>query len=387
MAPDVLGWQGMDISISQPALLAALNVAQSVADKRSNTQPILANVLLRATKGGKLIVSATDLHIGITEEVACESVAKAGTITLGARYLHSVIKTLPATATLNLVAMENHWLAVRYGKRSEFKMMGQPATDYPELATLPKGQAVSRVDAAALADLIDKTAFSVSDDEARVNLNGALLESDGKTATMVSTDGHRLTKLSLAIDGTPTLPRGVIIPRKGLQEIKRILDRIKGQVGIAVDGQHFYLQTDTGLTLSVKLNNVVFPPYAQVIPKTDIGGATRRVTADRVELLDVLRRAEVMAPEKTATVRVTLGAGTLQLTADNPDLGVAHQEIEVEYTGAALVAGFNAHYMIEVMEAIECPRVFLDFTGELDPCVIRPAEGQDYLGVVMPMRI
>lgn len=378
----------MDISISQPALLAALTVAQSVADKRSATQPILANVLLRATKGGKLVVSATDLHIGITEEVTCESVAKAGTITLGARYLHSIIKTLPASATLNLVALDNHWLAVRYGKRrDEFKMMGQPATDYPELATLPKGQAVSKVDAAALADLIDKTAFSVSDDEARVNLNGALLESDGKTATMVTTDGHRLTKLSLELAGTPTLTRGIIIPRKGLQEIKRILDRIKGQVGIAVDGQHFYLQTDTGLTLSVKLNNVVFPPYTQVIPKTDLGGATRRVTADRIELLDVLRRAEVMAPEKTATVRLTLGAGSLQLTADNPDLGVAHQEIEVEYTGATLVVGFNAHYMIEVLEAIECPRVFLDFTGELDPCVIRPAEGQDYLGVVMPMRI
>lgn len=264
--------------------------------------------------------------------------------------------------------------------------MGQSPVDFPDLPTLPKGQAMSAVDASALADLIDKTAFSISTDDARVNLNGVLLESDGKTATMVSTDGHRLTKLSLDLAGGPILSTPVIIPRKGIMEIKRVLDRIKGQVRIAVEGQHIYVQTET-LTLAVRLNNVVFPPYAQVIPKQDLGGKTKRVTADRVELLDILRRAEVMAPEKTSTVRLQLAGQTLTITADNPDLGVAQQEIDVEYAGRNLVCGFNAHYMIEVIEACESTRVFLDFDGELDPCVIRPAEGQDYLGVVMPMRI
>lgn len=376
----------MEISISQPSLLAALNVAQSVADRKgSASQPILANVLLRAAKDGNLIVSASDLHISTTESVSAE-VVKTGAITLGAKYLHSVVKTLPSSETLNLVALDNHWLAVRYGKRSEFKIMGQSPVDFPDLPTLPKGQAMSAVDAYALADLIDKTAFSISTDDARVNLNGVLLESDGKTATMVSTDGHRLTKLSLDLAGGPIFSTPVIIPRKGIMEIKRVLDRIKGQVSIAVEGQHIYVQTET-LTLAVRLNNVVFPPYAQVIPKQDLSGKTKRVTADRVELLDILRRAEVMAPEKTATVRLQLAGQTLTITADNPDLGVAQQEIDVEYAGSNLMCGFNAHYMIEVIEACESTRVFLDFDGELDPCVIRPDEGQDYLGVVMPMRI
>jgi DNA polymerase-3 subunit beta len=199
---------------------------------------------------------------------------------------------------------------------------------------------------------------------------------------MVSTDGHRLTKLSLPLAG-PKLERGIIIPRKGMLEIKRILDRLGGgQVGVTVDGQHIFLQTDT-MTLSVKLNNVVFPPYEQVIPKK----YDRRVTADRAELVDMLTRAEVMAPEKTATVRVQLAAGSMQVTADNPDLGVAHQEIEVEYQGDPLVAGFNARYMLDILGGCESQRVTLDFQGELDPCVIRPVEGSDYLGVVMPMRI
>jgi DNA polymerase-3 subunit beta len=107
----------------------------------------------------------------------------------------------------------------------------------------------------------------------------------------------------------------------------------------------------------------------------------------REELLAALRRAEVMAPEKTATVRVALSAGKLELTADNPDLGVAHQELPVGYDGDGLVAGFNARYLIEILEAIDGAEVALEFQGELDPCVIKPVDGPDLLGVVMPMKI
>jgi DNA polymerase-3 subunit beta len=260
--------------------------------------------------------------------------------------------------------------------------MGQAPADFPALPSPKKSIKVAMVPVDALAELVDKTVFSVSTDEARGNLNGVLFESNGELGTMVSTDGHRLTKLSLPLAG-PKLERGIIIPRKGMLEIKRILDRLGGgQVGVTVDGQHIFLQTDT-MTLSVKLNNVVFPPYEQVIPKK----YDRRVTADRAELVDMLTRAEVMAPEKTATVRVQLAAGSMQVTADNPDLGVAHQEIEVEYQGDPLVAGFNARYMLDILGGCESQRVTLDFQGELDPCVIRPVEGSDYLGVVMPMRI
>jgi DNA polymerase-3 subunit beta len=258
--------------------------------------------------------------------------------------------------------------------------MGQAHTDFPVLPD-PKGQKFVTVPGHALADLLKRTKFSVSTDEARVNLNGVLFESNGTVGTMVSTDGHRLTKYSLPFPG-PKLDRGIIIPRKGMMEIERVLDRVQGEVGLAVDGQHIFIQA-AELTLSVKLNNVVFPPYEKVIP----GDYKRRVTALRDELVDALRRAEVMAPEKTATVRLQLDKGSLQLTADNPDLGVAHQEIEIDYGGDPLVAGFNARYLIEVLEAIDTKQVHLDFQGELDPCVIRPVAGADFLGVVMPMRI
>jgi DNA polymerase-3 subunit beta len=367
----------MEFEIDQSRFLSALGLAQTVADKRSNNMPILANVLLRATKDNKLVCSATDMMISVTETIPVE-VKTPGALTLGVRYLHNVVRTLPAKP-LRIKGLDNHWAQLSVG-RSEFKLMGQAPGDFPELPDT-KGIKFTRLPGHTFADLIQKTQFSVSTDEARVNLNGVLFESNGELGTMVSTDGHRLTKLSLPLAG-PKLERGIIIPRKGMLEIKRVLDRIQGEVGLAVDGQHLYLQADE-LVLSVKLNNVVFPPYEQVIPRE----YKRRVTALRDEMIDVLRRAEVMAPEKTATVRLELDKGSLKLTADNPDLGVAHQEIEIEYQGDPLVAGFNARYLIEVLEAMDTKQVHLDFQGELDPCVLRPVEGPDYLGVVMPMRI
>ncbi len=371
----------MDFTISQTEFSAALIMANAVADRRIVGQPILGNVLITARKDNKVEVTATDNMISITEVLDAE-VKKPGALTIGAKYMHDVVRTLPKGKPLQVAAMDNLWARLGVG-RSEFKLMGQAPADFPRLPTLDKATKVTTVPVDALGELIDKTLFSVSTDEARVNLNGALLTADGKTATMVSTDGHRLTKMTLDLSGGPdTGGRLVIIPRKGLMEIKRILDRLKGTVNIAVDGGHIFICTPT-MSLSVKLNNVVFPPYEQVIPKK----YDRRVTANRAELVDVLTRAEVMAPEKTATVRVQLTPRSLQITADNPDLGVAHQEIEVDFTGAPMVAGFNARYMLDVLGACESQEVTLDFQGELDPCVIRPKDGGDYLGVVMPMRI
>lgn len=374
----------MEFEIDQSKFSHALAQAQTVADKRSNNMPILANVLLRATKDNKLVCSATDMMISVTETIPVE-VKTPGALTLGVRYLHNVVRTLPSKP-LRIRGLENHWAQLSVG-RSEFKLMGQAPGDFPELPDT-KGVKFTRLPGHIVADLIQKTQFSVSTDEARVNLNGVLFESSGELGTMVSTDGHRLTKLSLPLTG-PKLERGIIIPRKGMLEIKRVLDRVlarrsetPAEVDLAVSNGFLFLQTADTL-LTVRLSNVVFPPYEQVVPKK----YDRRVAVDRLELLSVLKRAEVMAPEKTATVRLEVGPGLIKFTADNPDLGVATQEIEVEYDGDALTAGFNANYLIEVLDAIETTKVHLDFQGALDPCVLRPVDGPDYLGVVMPMRI
>ena len=373
----------MEFEIDQARFLSALTLAQTVADRRA-TMPVLANVLLRATSDDRLVCSATDMMIGLTEAVPCK-VSSPGSLTLGVRHLHNVVRTLPSGA-LRIKSLDNSWAQI-LAARSEFKLMGMSESDFPELPD-PDGNGVvfTTVPGHKLVDLIDKTLFSVSTDEARVNLNGALFESDGSNGTMVSTDGHRLTKYSMPMEG-PVLPAGIIIPRKGMDEIRKVLNRVEGEVEIGV-GEHYLFVRANDLTLSVKLNNVTFPPWKQVVPKD----FQRRAGLDREELMGALRRAVVIAPEKTATVKVQLDKGSLKLNADNPELGATNQELPADYDGSPLTAGFNANYLIEALGAVSAERIYLDFQGELDPCVLRPAPGDDghapdFLAVVMPMRI
>ncbi len=371
----------MEFEIDQARFLSALTLAHTVADKRA-TMPVLANVLLRATKDDELVVSATDMMISLTETVGCK-VHGPGSLTLGVRHLNNVVRTLPSGA-VRIKSLDNSWAQIVAG-RSEFKLMGMPEGDFPELPDA-SGVAFTTVASHKLVDLIDKTLFSVSTDEARVNLNGALFECDGKKATMVSTDGHRLTKYSLEFGG-PKLGKGIVIPRKGMDEIRKVLNKVEGECGLAIADGYLFVKADA-LTLSVKLNNVTFPPYQQVVPKD----FQRRAEVSRDELIAALRQAVVIAPEKTATVKVQLDKGVLRLAADNPELGAINLELAVDYDGSSLTAGFNANYLIEALGAMGSERSYLDFQGELDPCVLRPAgvDGQpapEFLAVVMPMRI
>lgn len=373
----------MEFEIDQARFLSALTLAQTVADRRS-TMPVLANVLLRATADDELVCCATDMMIALTETVPCK-VSSPGSLTLGVRHLHNVVRTLPSGA-LRVKSLDNSWAQI-LASRSEFKLMGMPEGDFPELPDAGDVE-FTKIPSHRLVDLIDKTLFSVSTDEARVNLNGALFESDGETATMVSTDGHRLTKYSIPLAGPKLADKGIVIPRKGMDEIRKVLNRVEGECGIAVVDRNLFVQADA-LTLSVKLNDVTFPPWKQVVPKD----FQRRAGIEREELVNALRQAVVIAPEKTATVKLQLDKGNLKLNADNPELGAINLELPVDYDGSSLTAGFNANYLIEALAAVDSDRIYLDFQGELDPCVLRPAPGDDgeeapdFLAVVMPMRI
>jgi DNA polymerase-3 subunit beta len=365
----------MEFVIDQSRFLSALALAQTVADRRG-TMPVLANVLLKVDKRG-VECRATDMLIAVSERIDAE-VVSTGSLTLGVRHLHGVVKTL-VEGPVRVRGLDNHWAEIVAG-RSEFKLMGMSEADFPTLPD-PHDLQLVELPVHAFGDLLTKTLFSVSTDEARANLNGALLECDGKTATMVSTDGHRLTKYTVPLAG-PRLTTGVIVPRKGMVEIKRVLDRAQGTFGLAIGEQHLFVRAGE-LTASVKLSGVTFPPYQAVIPKQ----RKARATLSRAEFVGALRRAEIMAPEKTATVRVQLDADRLDLTADNPDQGAFHQQLSVEYDGGPLAAGFNARYLLEALEAVDTERVHLDFQGELDPCVVLPVDGPEFLAVVMPMLI
>ena len=379
----------MDVTIDHARLLAAVSAAASIAEKRSVAGSTSINgVLLDATRKG-ITVTATDMLLTSSEllgvRVDTEVTTEGGAL-VSARHLLDVVKTMPSGA-IRLRSLENHWIEIT-ARRSSFKLMGQAPSEFPEIPAAPKDKDFVKVPAAAITSQILATVASISTDEARVNLNGLLWESNGKRSVAVSTDGHRLTKIGLDLAGGPKLERGVIIPRKGVTAIQALLARSKAtdvELGFGGNTAWLYVRVG-GQTLTIKLNNVVFPPYEQVIPTKVL----REAVVDREELTVMLKRACVMAPEKTATVRLAITAKTktLDLTADNPDLGTVSDSVElVSYTGGDILAGYNAHYLIEALSVMLTKQVKMTMQGELDPLVLQPVDGPDFLAVVMPMRV
>lgn len=366
----------MEVRIQKAEFLKGLRLAQSIADRKS-TMPMLANALLRLGGKDSLLVAATDLNVSVSAELASENSGEGG-LTVGAKALHDIVANMPGEEVV-VKRGDNNWAEIRSGK-VDYRLVGMPDRDFPKIPDHREAE-FSEVDPAVLREMIDKTLFSVSNDETRFHLNGVLFECDGAEARMVSTDGHRLSKVDRPLKGGPKLSAGIIIPKKGLVEIKRTLDSADATCRLAVKSPYVFV-TAGDLTLAVKLIESQFPPYDQVIPKKN----ERTVTVDRGLLLDALKRAQLMSSE-TRGVKVTLGDGVLRIASDNPDLGEVREEVDADYAGDEISFGFNPKYVLELLGQIAHEQIALDLCGSLDPVVVRPASGSEYLGVVMPMRI
>jgi DNA polymerase-3 subunit beta len=366
----------MEFRIQKNEFLRGLRLAQSIADRKS-TMPMLANVLLRVTGKDKLLVAATDLNVSVSADLTSKNTGDGG-LTLGAKALYDIVVNMPGD-DLVVRRAENNWAELRAGK-VEYRLVGMPDRDFPKI---PDHREIefAEIEAAVLREMIDKTLFSVCNDETRFHLNGVLFECEGDKGLMVSTDGHRLSKCVRTLTGGPKLSAGVIIPKKGLVEIKRTLDGASGACRLAINSPYAFVQTGD-ITLAVKLIEADFPPYEAVIPKVK----TNRLVVYRQELLGALKRAQLMSSE-TRGVKFTLHKGVLRIAGDNPDIGEVKEEVEAEYGGEEVSIGFNPKYVLELLGQMETQQIAIELAGELDPGLIRPVDGDEYLGVVMPMRI
>jgi DNA polymerase-3 subunit beta len=372
----------MELKIAVQELSRALARSQGIVEKKS-TMPILSHVLLEARKGDVLQVSATDLDVSVSAEHKAE-VLKEGAVAVSAKHLYEIVRALPE-ASVTLRKASNNWLEVRSGA-AEFKIVGLPPEDFPARPQFDKLQAAP-VKAADLLWMIDLTSFAASTDETRYNLNGVFFEAAGGTARMVATDGHRLSLAERALEGGPSLKKGVILPRKGLQEMKKLLLDAEGadvpaKLGFVENSAVFQRP---GLTLSMRLIEGVFPDYKQVIPRA----GDKVVKLGRVRFLETLRRISLLSSDKAHAVKLELAPGAMKVVSQNPDLGEGREELPVEYGGAPLKIGFNARYLIDVLVALQADDVSFELTDDLSPGVLRPAAERDqgFTAVVMPMRI
>ncbi len=378
----------MELHVHKQPLLRAVARTHAVADKKSS-MPILSNVLVTASSSGELRLCATDLYVGTASTLQAE-VTTPGTVAVNARTLFDIVKNLPEGA-VQWTLQNNKSVQIQAG-RAKFHLPSMPGEDFPPLPN-PGDSKFFAIPVERLGSLIQQTHYAMSSDDTRPHLAGAYLEGKGSLLRMVTTDGHRLSKAELTLDGDHSIAVEMLIPAKGVNELRRLLDDARADakaqkaetptVEIAQAGGNAFFRHGHA-ELSVKLSDEQFPPYDKVIPQQQ----TRQMTADRQTLMEALRRVSLITNDKSHGVHFHLKSSTLRVESQNPEVGDGQEELEVQYDGDDLTIGFNARYMLDAMAALTADDVHLDLNGELDPGVIRPVKSSvDFVGVIMPMRI
>ncbi|MDQ3262171.1 MAG: DNA polymerase III subunit beta [Myxococcota bacterium] len=368
----------MEFRIAADELKKALYRAQGIVERKT-TMPILANVLVNATKSG-VTVTAFDLDIGIVSEHPAE-VIKPGAVTLSAKYVFDIVQNLPE-AQVTIRKLQNNYAEIVSGP-SHFKIVGMAPEEYPKLPKEENAPLV-KVNGGVLLEMIKKTAFAISTDETRYILNGVFFEPrEGNKVRMVATDGHRLALVERELEGDFKLKGGVIIPRKGLFELKRLLDEAPDaecHLGFAENSALF---KKPGLTMVMRLIDGQFPEYQRVIPKE----GERQISVPKLRFAEGLKRIALLSADKSNAVKVTLSDNQLRITSQNPDLGEAKDDVDVAYRGGAVTIGFNARYLLDVLGVLEGDEVIFELGDEHSPGVLHGVGDRSYTAVVMPMRV
>jgi DNA polymerase-3 subunit beta len=372
----------MKLSVEKKDLLNMIARAQNIVEKR-NTMPILVNVLLEA-KTSSMRGFATDLEVSLTDEITA-NVKSPGKVAVNAKSLFEIIKELPE-GKIDLERKENNWLKITQN-RAVFNIVGISPEEYPVFPTFTTQEFV-KIDGEVLAEMIEKTIYSVSTDETRYHLNGVFLEvradKEGPTYRMVATDGHRLSMIDrkLPMAQVKSGNQGVIIPRKGLHEIRKLLDTVEETVEIAIEGAQLIVRNGTTV-LMVRLIEGKYPNYQQLIPQN----LKEHFLVQREALLSTLKRVSLLSNSKSKGVTFSLAGGKMEITSNNPELGDAKEEIEVEYKGKDMRIGFNARYVLDVLSSMHDDIVRVELNDQLSPGLIKPHQDTSYTCVVMPMRI
>jgi DNA polymerase-3 subunit beta len=365
----------MKLSAAREVILKPLQTVVGVVERRQ-TMPILSNVLL-SVEGGKLKITATDLEV----EMVAETDVKAdggGEITVPGRKLHDIFRALPEGVNVEL-SLSGERLTVKAG-RSRFTLSTLRAADFPTIDEIAAKQTL-RVSRADLRRLVEKTHFSMAQQDVRYYLNGLLLETDKKRLRAVATDGHRLALSEIELVGAATRDEQLIVPRKGVLELSRLLEG-DGEVQVALGANHIRVQLD-GIRLTSKLIDGRFPEYSRVVPAQP----KNVIKADRNLFRQALQRTAILSNEKYRGVRLELSPNSVVVQANNPEQEEAVETLEVEYGGEAMEIGFNVNYLLDALAAVDSEQVEFGVTDANSSCLIREPGTDGTKFVVMPMRL
>ena len=364
----------MKFTAAREALLKPLQAVIGVVE-RLQTMPILSNVLL-VVKDGALSVTATDLEVELVAHADVDT-ESGGEITVSGRKLLDICRALPEGTEVT-VSVSGEKLNVR-GGRSRFNLATLPAAEFPVIEDIKAGQKIS-VSQEGLARLIEKTHFSMAQQDVRYYLNGMLLETGKGYLKAVATDGHRLALSQAEIEGAVD-EQQVIVPRNGVLELQRLMSG-EGDLNIELGTNHVRIQLD-GIRFTSKLIDGRFPEYERVIPKE----SSNELTADRGAFRGALQRTAILSNEKYRGIRLVIRDSGVVLQAHNPEQEEAEEELEVEYNGEDIEIGFNVNYLLDALGAVDGDEISLSVQDSNSSCLIRQPGKDDCTFVVMPMRL
>jgi DNA polymerase III subunit beta len=369
----------MEFTVRKFDLLQELTLIQGVVERKT-TIPILANVLVRASDG-ELGILATDLELGL-KSVCPIKLTTAGSMTLPAKRLYEIIRALP-DKEIKFKRGDGNWVTMTCGT-SRFRMAGLPQEDFPAIAE-PKGKTV-KIAADVLAKLITRTVFAISTEDSKYTLSGALMLIKPGAISMVATDGHRLAHIekSEPFEDVSEEVR-VLVPKKAMAELVKMIEGTENEkIEFSRDDNHLFFDIGKRLLVARMLTGQ-FPNFEAVLPRNN----DRTFAIDREEIEAAVRRVSILSDERSRTVRLSLGKGTLEVTASHSDLGEAHETLEVNYNKEELQVGFNYQYLLDFLATADEMQVNFEFKDSESAAQLRTASGTDYnyRYVVMPMRI
>jgi len=367
----------MKFVISREALIKPLQLVAGVVERRQ-TLPVLSNILL-VVEGDQLSMTGTDLEVELVGRVTLEEPAEAGSITVPARKLMDICKSLPDDARIEL-ALSGQKMVIKAG-RSRFTLSTLPAAEFPNVDDGPQAMELT-LSQAELRRLIDKAGFSMAQQDVRYYLNGMLLEIAENSLRSVATDGHRLATCCAEVEGADAGQSQIIVPRKGILELARLLQNGEQPVRLVIGSSHIRAHVGDFIFTS-KLVDGKFPDYQRVIPKN----GDKQVLGDRQELRQVFSRIAILSNEKYRGVRMSLSSGFLQVMANNPEQEEAEETVSVDYEGDSLEIGFNVNYLLDVLSILGSETVRLTLSDSNSSVLLEGIDEGDCLYVVMPMRM
>jgi DNA polymerase-3 subunit beta len=370
-------------NIAREDLLRAISAQQNITSKKG-TLAILSNVLLEVDNNN-IIFTGTDLEIGLKQTVPAE-VFETGFLTLPAKKLFEVARE-SGSSIISFKEEDKNWVEITAGT-SIYKLAGMVSEEFPQFPDYDEGKMVE-IEAAVIADLIDKTVFSIAQDKETVfSLTAALLqkhEENGKTMLrMVSSDGHRLSIMSKETESAAQLQLNpvTLIPRRGIQEIRKFTEE-KDIFKLGIEKKQAVLKSDDSL-LIIRIMEGEFPNFENLLNVISMDNV---IQINRIRFLESLKRINLFTEEMFHAVKFEINKNQLILTSQNADFGSAKDEMEVEYSGDSLSLGFNCRYFIEALQVMEAETIQAAISSDESPCLITSEDDEGFLSIIMPMKL